>query len=91
MNYDNDALDEARAEQRCSMGVGCGTAGVCYAKAHGRPEKCPNASPLPNCPECTGTGERDSGGTHPWGEAIYLPCDCYLGAGLSDFAIGGAA
>jgi hypothetical protein len=43
MIYDNDALDEARAERRCSMGVGCGTAGVCYAKAHGRPEECPNA------------------------------------------------
>lgn len=40
MNYDNDALDEARAERSCSMGVGCGTAGVCYAKAHGRPEEC---------------------------------------------------
>lgn len=40
MIYDNDALDEARAERRCSMGVGCGTAGVCYAKAHGRPEEC---------------------------------------------------
>lgn len=20
--------------------------------------------------------ERDSGGTHPWGEPVYLPCDC---------------
>ena len=40
MIYDDDALDEARAEQRCSMGVGCGTAGVCYAKAHGRPKDC---------------------------------------------------
>ena len=47
MNYDNDALDEARAEQRCSMGVGCGTAGVCYARAHGRPEECPV------CPDTT--------------------------------------
>ena len=44
MNYDNDALDEARAEQRCSMGVSCGTAGVCYAKAHGRPEDCPKTT-----------------------------------------------
>lgn len=40
---ENDALDEARAERSCSMGVGCGTAGVCYAKAHGRLEECPNS------------------------------------------------
>lgn len=26
---------------RCSMGVGCDEAGVCYADAHGEPEKCP--------------------------------------------------
>jgi len=50
MNYDNDALDEARAERRCSMGVGCGTAGVCYAKAHGRPEECPAPKPHPLLP-----------------------------------------
>lgn len=30
----------------------------------------------PDCPECRGTGARDSGGTEPWGEAIYLTCDC---------------
>jgi hypothetical protein len=38
---ENDALEEARAERSCSMGVGCGTAGVCYAAAHGRPHECP--------------------------------------------------
>ena len=27
------------------------------------------------CVECAGTGLRDSGGSHPWGEAIMLPCD----------------
>lgn len=82
---ENDALDEARADRHCSMGVGCGTAGACYAKAHGRPEECPCAPPLPNCPECRGTGERDSGGTHPWGWAIYLPCDCRRGSDPADF------
>ncbi|MBX5130768.1 hypothetical protein HJB53_30220 [Rhizobium lentis] len=30
----------------------------------------------PNCLECKGTGERDSGGTHPWGAPAMLPCDC---------------
>ena len=29
-----------------------------------------------HCPECQGTGARDSGGVQPWGEAIYVPCDC---------------
>ena len=28
------------------------------------------------CPECLGTGVRDSGGVHPWGEPITVPCDC---------------
>ena len=42
---ENDARDEARAERSCSLGVGCGTAGVCYAKAHGRPEECPCDGP----------------------------------------------
>lgn len=28
------------------------------------------------CPECQGTGVRDSGGVHPWGEPISVPCDC---------------
>ena len=32
--------------------------------------------PVPRCPECNDTGARDSGGTYPWGEAVYLPCDC---------------
>lgn len=25
----------------CTMGVGCDEAGVCYAAAHGEPERCP--------------------------------------------------
>lgn len=37
---DNDAVFEARAEAVCSMGVGCGTAGVCYAERMGYPEMC---------------------------------------------------
>lgn len=37
---ENDAIDEARAERTCSMGVGCGSAGVCYAEKIGRPEMC---------------------------------------------------
>lgn len=28
------------------------------------------------CPDCKNTGSRDSGGQHPWGEAIYVSCDC---------------
>ena len=30
----------------------------------------------PDCPECKGTGQLDSGGTYPWGERIMLACDC---------------
>ena len=36
--------DEARRDlqkQRCDMGVGCDEARVCYADAHGKPQKCP--------------------------------------------------
>ncbi len=36
----------------------------------------PAGEPDPGCPDCNGTGARDSGGTTPWGEAIFLPCDC---------------
>ncbi len=28
------------------------------------------------CPYCDGTRERDSGGVYPWGEPIFVPCDC---------------
>ena len=30
----------------------------------------------PTCPDCGGSGLRDSGGVYPWGEAILVPCDC---------------
>ncbi|HEJ1756059.1 hypothetical protein JEV26_10835 [Pseudomonas aeruginosa] len=32
--------------------------------------------PSPKCVKCGGTGEADSGGVHPWGEPILIPCDC---------------
>lgn len=32
----------------------------------------------PECIKCCDTGEADSGGVHPWGEAINIPCDCVL-------------
>lgn len=28
------------------------------------------------CVECDDTGMADSGGTHPWGECISIPCQC---------------
>jgi hypothetical protein len=28
------------------------------------------------CLDCQDTGLRDSGGTYPWGEPAYVPCDC---------------
>ena len=31
---------------------------------------------MTKCPECGDTGQRDSGGSYPWGETVYLPCDC---------------
>jgi hypothetical protein len=37
---------------------------------------CGEVFDIDECPECNDTGERDSGGTHPWGEPIYLACDC---------------
>lgn len=30
----------------------------------------------PECERCNDTGEMDSGGVQPWGEAILVPCDC---------------
>ncbi|MDV2663555.1 hypothetical protein [Pseudomonas aeruginosa] len=34
------------------------------------------AQPSPKCVKCGGTGEADSGGVHPWGEPVSIPCDC---------------
>lgn len=33
-----------------------------------------------SCPYCHGTGERDSGGVYPWGEGIFVPCECEYAA-----------
>jgi hypothetical protein len=33
-------------------------------------------APDPECPGCGGTGEIDSGGTMPWGEAVFVRCGC---------------
>jgi len=30
----------------------------------------------PVCKDCNGTGSADSGGTHPWGEPIFIRCHC---------------
>lgn len=30
----------------------------------------------PPCLKCGDSGEADSGGVHPWGEGINIPCDC---------------
>lgn len=34
------------------------------------------SGPLNDCPECRGSGMRDSGGVQPWGDHIDVPCDC---------------
>lgn len=34
------------------------------------------------CPKCGGSGEADSGGVHPWGEGINIPCDCGSSPGV---------
>ena len=31
---------------------------------------------VPKCKECQGTRMVDSGGVHPWGEGIWIPCGC---------------
>ncbi|WP_312465768.1 DUF551 domain-containing protein [Atlantibacter hermannii] len=34
------------------------------------------AAAEPVCPKCGGTGMADSGGFYPWGEPIFIECDC---------------
>jgi hypothetical protein len=41
------APDGGKGKAGCSMGVGCDEAGVCYAMAHGQPERC--AAPQAEC------------------------------------------
>lgn len=33
------------------------------------------------CMECSGTGAVDSGGVHPWGASILVPCEACDGSG----------
>ncbi|HBO5047209.1 hypothetical protein [Pseudomonas aeruginosa] len=40
------------------------------------PDHAALAKPSPKCVKCGGTGEADSGGVHPWGEPVLIPCDC---------------
>lgn len=35
------------------------------------------AAAEPVCPKCGGTGMADSGGFQPWGEPIFIECDCH--------------
>jgi hypothetical protein len=37
----NPPTDEIERVARCTMGVGCNEAGVCYAEAMDEPERCP--------------------------------------------------
>jgi hypothetical protein len=37
---------------------------------------CKLAKDEPVCKDCNGTGSADSGGTHPWGESIFIRCHC---------------
>lgn len=30
----------------------------------------------PFCPHCALTGQRDHGGSYPWGQPITMPCEC---------------
>jgi len=36
------------------------------------------------CQKCKGTGSADSGGVQPWGEQIFIPCDCQCQMRLDD-------
>lgn len=38
----------------------------------------------PVCQRCGGTGEADSGGTHPWGAPALIPCECTVSAPAAD-------
>lgn len=67
---------ESRAEE-------CGEA--CACREYGFPAECYRKTSLlsasaepsaPVCGKCAGTGEADSGGIQPWGEPIFIPCDC---------------
>ena len=40
VSLEDDKTNESRVESVCSLGVGCGTYGNCYAEKIGRPEMC---------------------------------------------------
>ncbi|WP_313447661.1 hypothetical protein [Atlantibacter hermannii] len=41
----------------------------------------------PVCPKCGGTGMADSGGFYPWGEPIFIECDCHAAPQLPQPAV----
>ena len=43
-----DEKERKDMEHNCTMGVGCETAGVCYAEAHNKPEMCGRAPAAPS-------------------------------------------
>lgn len=75
--------------KRCDMGVGCDEAGVCYAAAHGEPERCPLAEPprdvrIVSCEACNTEGRiyRTRSGHPNDPDWIDLgPCDVCEGTG----------
>ncbi|MHA5542622.1 hypothetical protein ACVSLQ_05755, partial [Pseudomonas aeruginosa] len=55
----------------------CGGPGLCSeCAADAYRARAALAQPSPKCVKCGGTGEADSGGVHPWGEPVLIPCDC---------------
>lgn len=42
-----DLEEVIAAAKPCAMGVGCDEHGVCYAEAHGEPERCPQQDSNP--------------------------------------------
>ncbi|WP_312297204.1 DUF551 domain-containing protein [Atlantibacter hermannii] len=45
------------------------------------------AAAEPVCPKCGGTGMADSGGFYPWGEPIFIECDCHAAPQLPQPAV----
>lgn len=55
---------------------------TCDDNKEGLPPADPSEEISSQCSDCGGTGLRDLGGFHPWGEAIMVECGC--GAADSD-------
>lgn len=47
-------------------------------------KRCLNKTEALLCMKCKGTGLMDSGGTQPWGDTIYVTCDCQFEEGGSN-------